>query len=1038
MNPFKIQNRTEISRRIKLVKNGGTIAFTSSPPTSFIENSRQAGFCLTAITPLPAMVETIDSIILTSLPMGVDGRISLYVNNALVKSVRYLNKNLISDRQTFFAAEFGNYATFTSSGDNWIFTPTASTDQFRLVFEDDDIDYLFNNFQQDPTSQNPTLIVQQYRLSFDLKKSFSISCDGATSTAPFEIFGSEFSVRVFIDGVMTYESPGPNVSNIIAHLIEHDLELNPNTWTLRNLSYNDYKRVTFQSVQEAEQIFYVMALSVADYSNPTVKVKIPNEDQTGQRELPYLDETLYSEVSFCLSPARITASYDGFYQTMTVIGEPGLTVETVDPQGNQIGTGVIGVGGSVTYPINEGMLFGGTPITTKGLSKVTNEATHPLVCSLFFEGKGQALYPEFGLIGNYFDFWETEFLPQGTTGEMIVETSKDATYVFDISNLNFTNQNDMWFDSIGYKQNGRSSDNPNGDNVTFKVRFRNLSRPIYLDIYNADYFYKFFDDGISNVGCSISPKTYDSVVHRPLKQIPTVLPASMVNLNFMFLGDEDFPVIADPQVVATLATWDTSNVTSTQGMFYGPVYDGELPINTLDWSSLTNPSYMFTENRLLNQTVNMSLPVATTTRNMFNTCYTLNSPVTLTNTNNVTSVEEMFYGCELLDSTVTMDTSNVTTFVSMFQGCSVFNKSVNHLDTGSGVNFTRMFAGCNAFNQTVSIDTSSATNLSYMFDNCWALNSPINIDTVNVTDMRYMFRSTTVFNQPLAHFKTSALTGPTSLSYFLDQNPVYNQDLSSWDMSSIPTYPTRFSKNGEYDGAQPTSFRPMYFWNQPIWGYEPSIGQADVSITIGGVTTTRVACKADNYIIPYRFEGMTADTVVVANHVVGLGDRAFSNLTVGNITFPAKDFVYSTNGGANLQLAAVITDALTIPEGQIHFPAGIRFSEITNPLTGTVVISGGDSPIYPGKLILPSTLTDVEITGFATNGTIGGIQEIICNAVTPPTVNLWSDDDCITKRMASSAVLKVPAGSVSAYQTAVGWGISRDGLEDFSFKIVAI
>lgn len=908
MNPYKIQNRTDTNRRIKLVKNDGTITFTSSPPSSYIENSRQAGFCLTPITPLPAMIETIDSITLTSLPMGADGRISLYVNDTLVKSVRYLNKSLITDRQTFFAAEFGSYATFTLVGSNWVFTPTTSSEQFRLVFEDDDIDYLFNEFQQDPSSVNPTLIVQQYRLSFDLKKT---------------------------------------------------------------------------------------------------------------------------------SSAAIIANYDGFYQTMTVTGNVGLTVETVDPQGNQIGTGVIGEGGSVTYPIDEGMLFGGTPITTKGLSEATNEITHPLVSSLFFEGKGQALYPEFGLIGNYINFWETEFLPSDTTGEMIVETSKDATYVFDISNLNFDNQYDMWFDSIGYKPNSRSLDNPNGDNVTFKVRFRNLSRPIYLDIYNADYFYKFFDDGISNVGCSISPKTYDSVVHRPLKQIPAVLPATMVNLNFMFLGDEDFPVIADPQVIATMAGWDTSNVTSTQGTFYGPVYDGVLPVNTLDWSSLVDPSYMFTENRLLNQPINMSLPVATTTRNMFNTCYTLNSPVTLTNTTNVTTVEEMFYGCELLDSTVTMDTSNVTTFISMFRGCAVFNKSVNHLDTGSGVNFTSMFAGCNAFNQTVSIDTSSATNLSFMFDNCWALNSPINIDTVNVTDMRFMFRSTIAFNQPLAHFKTSALAGPTSLSYFLYQNPVYNQDLSSWDMSSIPTYPTHFSKNGEYEGAQPTSFRPMYFWNQPIWGYEPSVGQADVSITVDGVTTTRVACKADKYIIPYRFEGMTADTVIVANHVDGLGDRAFSNLTVGNITFPAKDFVYSMNGGS-LQLSAVITNTLAIPEGQIHFPGGIRFSEITNPLTGTVVISGEDSPIYPGKLILPSTLTDVEITGFATNGTIGGIQEIICNAVTPPIVNLWSDDDCITKRMANSAVLKVPAGSVSAYRTAVGWGISRDGLEDYSSKIVAI
>lgn len=178
--PYKVQNRTSESRRVKFVKKGGTVNFPKTPTASFVENSREAGFCLTAISPLPPRENATKTITLTTHPMGTDGRVSLFINDTLIESKRFVNKSRITDRQAWFNSEFGAYATYSGKEVAIFTTALVSPDTYRFVFEDDDIDFIFADTTNAPGDVNPTLIVEQYRLAFNIMNNkIEISCDGA-------------------------------------------------------------------------------------------------------------------------------------------------------------------------------------------------------------------------------------------------------------------------------------------------------------------------------------------------------------------------------------------------------------------------------------------------------------------------------------------------------------------------------------------------------------------------------------------------------------------------------------------------------------------------------------------------------------------------------------------------------------------------------------------------------------------------------------------------------------------------------------------
>lgn len=727
------------------------------------------------------------------------------------------------------------------------------------------------------------------------------------------------------------------------------------------------------------------------------------------------------------SEVLISATYDYFYQSITVQGDPGISVVTLDPNDNVIGEGVLDQNGQVTYKIDEGMWLTDTVLRTKGKVEPTNTVQHSLICSLYFEGIGVPNYPEFSVWGNFYADWTTEHLPSDITGEMIVETSKNDSYVFNLANFDFVDDKyDRWFDSVGLNPRLRSLANPTLEDISFKIRFRNLSRPIYLDIYNANKFHKFFDDKISNIGYSISPKTYQDTAY-PLLKIPSYLPKSLVNLNCMFLGDEEFPVIEDPAVIATLANWDTSHVLTTNSTFYGRIYNGELPVNTMDWSSLVDASYMFFNNPLINQPITMSIPNCETVQAMFGSAITFNNVVTLNNSSKVKTVESMYSGCTALNSKLYMDSSNVTDFSNLYFGCPNFNQSFDHLNMISGINFTGMLQNCSQYNQPIVMNTPNAQILRSMLAYCSLFNSSISINTTNVTDMNSMLRSTLVFNQPL-NFTTSNLTGTDSLVNFLNGNSVFNQDLSHFDMKNIPAFPAGFIQGGEfYSNLDP--------WNHPIWGYTPIANQPDVYFIKNGVQESRYAAKADGYILRGRFIDIECEKLWFNDNVVGLMGEVFNNAKITDFVLPPRDFkfTYTQEGYEHANSLGVINTAeLKIAEGQIYLPSLEDINQDTQILQR--------SNPHITRIVLPSTLTHLNGCFFGTQDGGTGFYncfEMICHAVVPPETypDLRYERYVLRPFGHPEFKLRVPAGSVAAYKAHPYWG---NGNNDAANIITAI
>lgn len=213
MKPFKIQNRTSEPRRVKFIKHGGVIGFPKGQTSSYVENSREGGFCLSPISPLPPQEDPKDTITLTAHPMGVDGRVSLFINDVLIESKRYSGLSRIVNRQDWFNQEFGAYVEYSGKELPTFTVVSDVVDTYRFVFEDDDLDYQFGDFKLAASSTNPTLFVEQHRLTFDLLKDrLIIDCTAALNRSGIiEVSGDGSAVLKLEDGTLLQINNGDEV-----------------------------------------------------------------------------------------------------------------------------------------------------------------------------------------------------------------------------------------------------------------------------------------------------------------------------------------------------------------------------------------------------------------------------------------------------------------------------------------------------------------------------------------------------------------------------------------------------------------------------------------------------------------------------------------------------------------------------------------------------------------------------------------------------------------------------------------------------------
>lgn len=155
---------------------------------------------------------------------------------------------------------------------------------------------------------------------------------------------------------------------------------------------------------------------------------------------------------------------------------------------------------------------------------------------------------------------------------------------------------------------------------------------------------------------------------------------------------------------------------------------------------------------------------------------------------NVTNMTNTFNSCAYAGALNSWDVSSVTNMTGMFAGLTcLFNSSISNWVTSSLTNVTSMFEANDTFNHSSlnSLDVSGVTTFTNCFLNNKEFNQSLSSWDVSAGTVFFgMFRGALhTFNQPLPWtFKAS---GTIDMRSMFRDNPVFDQDLSGWNVSQV-------------------------------------------------------------------------------------------------------------------------------------------------------------------------------------------------------------------------------------------------------------
>lgn len=191
-----------------------------------------------------------------------------------------------------------------------------------------------------------------------------------------------------------------------------------------------------------------------------------------------------------------------------------------------------------------------------------------------------------------------------------------------------------------------------------------------------------------------------------------------------------------------------------------------------------------------------------------------NSPVPGSNSSKILTIEQWgdiawesmgsaFQGCRELtyNASDNPDLSGVTDMSRMFDGATSFNGNIGGWQVGTITIMQSMFDGASAFNQDISGWTVTLVeNFNRTFASADAFNQPLDAwDVSGAIDMTRMFAFTDLFDQPLDGWGTK-LNGVTSMEGMFEGARVYDQDLNSWDVSTVLNFDRMFRSAAMFNG----------------------------------------------------------------------------------------------------------------------------------------------------------------------------------------------------------------------------------------------
>jgi surface protein len=334
---------------------------------------------------------------------------------------------------------------------------------------------------------------------------------------------------------------------------------------------------------------------------------------------------------------------------------------------------------------------------------------------------------------------------------------------------------------------------------------------------------------------------------------------------------------------------------------------------------------------------------------MFRDCSNLRATLTATDTPDLslcTDMSRMFQGCSLFNTNI--NNWNVSTIQDMryvFSGTSAFNQPLNNWDMRDVRIIDFMFSFFSAFNQDISNwDVSNVTSMYGLFAinkvfnqplNAWgnktrnviimaqvfyqasAFNRPLNDwDVSKVENMSEMFYEASAFNQPLDKWNVSNVTDMLAMFQSVSPPGNFNQDLSMWCVTKIPTKPNNFDRN-------------VTNWTlpRPCWGNCPADfgdGFKFVVNNVGGsfnmTFQNLVGIARINWGDPCGFQTVGGNGLVTHPYS---GNGPYTITIAG--TFGVK-FDNASNGGGN---AAKVTDVVSWGRA-----GGTKFTNCENMFNG--------------------------------------------------------------------------------------------------------
>ena len=246
-----------------------------------------------------------------------------------------------------------------------------------------------------------------------------------------------------------------------------------------------------------------------------------------------------------------------------------------------------------------------------------------------------------------------------------------------------------------------------------------------------------------------------------------------------------------------ISDWDVSSVTTMAYMFTeaSSFNNGGVALNwTTETANVTDMSHMFHSATSFNQPIHTwDVSSVITMESMFSSAEVFNQDISDWDVSRVTNMRQMFFANDGFNGPLNWaNTSNVTDMTMMFRLAFAFNRDISGWDVSSVLTMEQMFNGALAFNNggqaldwTAGTGTSNVTNMSYMFQF-----SPFNQDisswdVSSVTHMTSMFRNATAFNQSLVSWDVSNIS---SMYLMFDGASSFNQNLGSWDISSVSDF----------------------------------------------------------------------------------------------------------------------------------------------------------------------------------------------------------------------------------------------------------